>query len=91
MDFIYSKIMAKQDKLYYISKKELQVAAHIHVLEHCSHLQHKVTKKLIAETLIFLEGFSRAINFSVESPVIVRDMKDLLLEEGLIYIQKTIN
>jgi len=53
-------------------------------------LTGRITNRMVLESLIFIEGYAKAIEKDIMLPVIKDDVHQLLLEKGFQYISKRV-
>jgi hypothetical protein len=51
-------------------------------------LSQSITNRMIIEALIYIQGYSAAIEKELVRPIIKGDLRDFLLEQGMSYILK---
>lgn len=78
--------MTKKAILYEVRKHELRDAADRHFQKNFPHLRSEVTQRLLRETLIFIQGYAKAIDNFAQDPILVDEMRGLLISEGIEYI-----
>ena len=75
-----------KEKIYDVAKHELRDATDRYLQRNYPERRSLLTKRLLKETLIYLRGYARAIDYFTSDPIIIEDMKKLLLAEGIEYI-----
>ena len=74
---IYNALVIKKSQLRLFCKRQLL---------NRPDLIGKVTGKLLIEAMIFIKGYSTAIEKDIRLPIIQKDVHQLLLHQGLQYI-----
>lgn len=78
------------EKALRVTKNELRNYCKNKILQ-SPHLRSKITEKLIQKALIFIEGYARAIESDIMLPIVKKEVNQLLLEQGFIYIERQIS
>lgn len=73
-------------ELYNIQKHEIRNAADLRLITHYPGARANLTNKLIKETLIYLQGYAKAIDYFAQDPIVIDEMRSLLISEGVDYI-----
>ena len=76
--------------LYVIEKHEIRKAAETYLMKHYPGARSQLTVRLLKESIIYMEGFAKAMDYFAQDPIIVNDMRNLLLSEGVEFIVKKI-
>lgn len=82
--------MATKRQLYKVERHELRGAADQWLIHNRPEVRSKLTKRLLAETLIYLRGYAKAMNYFARDPIIIDEMRDLMIGEGIEYIDSNI-
>lgn len=83
--------MAVKKELYKIEKHELKQAADQWLIHNRPGARARLTRRLLAETLIYLQGYAKAINYFAQAPIVIDEMKELMITEGIEYIDRNID
>jgi hypothetical protein len=76
--------------LYVVEKHEMRKAADDYLMKHYPGTRSQLTSRLLKESLLYVEGFAKAIDYFAQDPIIVSDMRNLLISEGVDFIVKKI-
>ena len=82
--------MSKRIQIYQIEKNKFKTRADRWFRQNCPSERSRLTSRLISETIIYMKGYGKAMQNYVDEPIIIDDMNEFLIQDGLEYIEEVL-